>query len=149
MDVLAIRALSFVAQEQEQRRGHDGGWAREQAPRARPTSRSPRARSAPGASVVYGEVRVIERTARPPRFLRPERPQLNTPSYAAPVLAQYIGEQDRETFAVAMLTVRQRLIGLHTVSVGCLTSAREVFKPAILAACAALVLATRPSGLLG
>jgi DNA repair protein RadC len=88
---------------------------------------------------------------REPGVALAERPQLNTPSYAAPVLAQYIGEQDRETFAVAMLTVRQRLIGLHTVSVGCLTSSlvhpREVFKPAILAACAGLILAhNHPSG---
>ena len=67
------------------------------------------------------------------------------------MLAQYIGETDREVFAVALLTVRHRVLGLHTVSVGCLTGSlvhpREVFKPAILAGSAALLLAhNHPSG---
>jgi DNA repair protein RadC len=44
------------------------------------------------------------------------------PAEAAAMLAQYIGEVDREVFVIAMLTVRHRVIGLHTVSVGCLTS---------------------------
>jgi len=88
---------------------------------------------------------------REPGVKLTERPQLQTPSVAAPVLAQYIGEADREVFAVALLTVRHRVLGLHTVSVGCLTSAlvhpREVFKPAILAGAAALLLAhNHPSG---
>jgi DNA repair protein RadC len=80
-----------------------------------------------------------------------ERPQLRVPAEAAPLLAQYIGETDREVFAVALLTIRHRVLGLHTVSVGCLTSSlvhpREVFKPAILAGAAALLLAhNHPSG---
>ena len=68
------------------------------------------------------------------------------------MLAQYIGETDREVFVIAMLTVRHRVLGLHTVSVGCLTSSlvhpREVFRPAIMAGfCAALLLAhNHPSG---
>src|SRR5713101_6499990 len=41
---------------------------------------------------------------------------------AAPMLAQYIGDADREVFVIAMLTIRHRVLGLHTVSVGCLTS---------------------------
>ena len=80
-----------------------------------------------------------------------ERPMLRTPATAAPVLAQFIGESDREQFVVALLTIRHRLIGVNTVSVGCLTSSlvhpREVFRPAILAPCAALLLAhNHPSG---
>ncbi len=80
-----------------------------------------------------------------------ERPLLRTPGDAAPFLAQYIGDLDREAFVVAMLTVRHRVIGLHTVSVGCLTSslvhAREVFKPAILSGSAGLLIAhNHPSG---
>jgi DNA repair protein RadC len=67
------------------------------------------------------------------------------------MLAQYIGEVDREVFVIAMLTIRHRVIGLHTVSVGCLTSSlvhpREVFKPAILAGSAAILAAhSHPSG---
>ena len=82
---------------------------------------------------------------REPGVRLAERPQVRVPAEAAPLLAQYIGETDREVFAVALLTIRHRVLGLHTVSVGCLTSSlvhpREVFKPAILAGAAALLLA--------
>ena len=79
------------------------------------------------------------------------RPQARVPAEAAAMLAQYIGEVDREVFVIAMLTIRHRVIGLHTVSVGCLTSSlvhpREVFKPAILAGSAAILAAhSHPSG---
>ena len=88
---------------------------------------------------------------REPGVRLAERPQLRDARGAAPMLAQYIGETDREVFVVALLTVRHRVLGLHTVSVGCLTSslvhAREVFKPAILSGSAALVIAhNHPSG---
>lgn len=88
---------------------------------------------------------------REPGVKLAERPRLTTPQEASRVLAQYVGESDREQFVVALLTVRHRLIGLHTVSVGCLTSSlvhpREVFKPALLASAAALVVAhNHPSG---
>ena len=88
---------------------------------------------------------------REPGVKLAERPRVTTPQEAARVLAQYVGESDREQFVVALLTVRHRLIGLHTVSVGCLTSSlvhpREVFKPALLASAAALVVAhNHPSG---
>jgi len=82
---------------------------------------------------------------REPGVKLAERPQIRVAAEAAPLLAQYIGETDREVFAVALLTIRRRVLGLHTVSVGCLTSSlvhpREVFKPAILAGSAALLLA--------
>jgi hypothetical protein len=82
---------------------------------------------------------------REPGVTLAERPSLQTPAEAARVLAQYIGERDREVFVVALLTVR------HTVSVGCLASSlvhpREVMKPAILASAACLVLChNHPSG---
>jgi len=88
---------------------------------------------------------------REPGVKLAQRPQLRTCAEAAPILAQYIGESDREVFVVALLTIRHRLLGLHTVSVGCLSSSlvhpREVFKPAILAGSAALLLAhNHPSG---
>src|SRR5437868_754222 len=82
---------------------------------------------------------------REPGVSLSERPQLHTPAAAAPILAQYIGETDREHFIVALLTIRHRLIGLHTVSVGTLTSSlvcvRECFKPAMLSSAAALLVA--------
>jgi DNA repair protein RadC len=88
---------------------------------------------------------------REPGVKLAERPRLTDPAACVPVLAQYIGDADRELFVVAMLTIRHRLLGLHTVAVGCLTSTlvhpREVFKPAILAGSAAIVLAhNHPSG---
>ena len=88
---------------------------------------------------------------REPGVKLAERPPLRTCAEAAPILAQYIGETDREVFAVALLTIRHRLLGLHTVSVGCLSNSlvhpREVFMPAILAGSAALRLAhNHPSG---
>jgi DNA repair protein RadC len=75
---------------------------------------------------------------REPGVKLSERPSLKTPAEAARVLAEYIGERDREVFVIALLTIRHRLIGVHTVSMGCLTSAlvaREVMKPAVLAGC--------------
>jgi DNA repair protein RadC len=88
---------------------------------------------------------------REPGVTLAERPQLQYPAEAVPMLSQYIGEADREVFVIAMLTIRHRVLGLHTVSVGCLTSSlvhpREVFKPAILAGSAAILAAhPHPSG---
>lgn len=88
---------------------------------------------------------------REPGVRLAERPQVRVPAEAAPLLAQYIGETDREVFVVALLTIRHRVLGLHTVSVGCLTSSlvhpREVFKPAILSGSAAHLIAhNHPSG---
>jgi DNA repair protein RadC len=88
---------------------------------------------------------------REPGVKLAERPELRSAAEAVPILAQFIGETDREVFAVALLTVRHRLLGLHTVSVGCLTASlvhpREVFKPAILAGSAAILAAhNHPSG---
>ena len=59
---------------------------------------------------------------REPGVKLSERPLLLTPGQAAPFLAQYIGDLDREVFVVAMLTVRHRVLGLNTVSVGCLAA---------------------------
>ena len=108
-----------------------------------PTTNPTRPYSIPGFRIAL---------VREPGVKLAERPQVRVPAEAAPLFAQYIGDSDREVFVVAMLTVRHRLIGVHTVSVGCLTSSlvhpREVFKPAILAGCcAALLMAhNHPSG---
>ena len=88
---------------------------------------------------------------REPGVTLAERPSMEAPAQAVPILRQYIGDIDREVFVLAMLTVRHRVLGLHTVSVGCLTASlvhpREVFKPAILSGSAALVIAhNHPSG---
>ncbi len=88
---------------------------------------------------------------REPGVLLAERPSMQSPSEAAPILHEYIGDLDREVFVLALLTARNRVLGLHTVSVGCLSASlvhpREVFKPAILASAAGLVIAhNHPSG---
>lgn len=80
-----------------------------------------------------------------------DRPLLDNPHRAACAFRAYFGEQDREHFAVLMLSVRHRFIGLSTVAIGCLTSClvhpREVFKPAILGSAASIVLGhNHPSG---
>ena len=88
---------------------------------------------------------------REPGVKLAERPSMQSPSEAAPILREHIGDVDREVFVIAMLTTRHRVFGLHTVSVGCLTASlvhpREVFKPAILSGCAGLVIShNHPSG---
>jgi DNA repair protein RadC len=107
-----------------------------------PTPNPPRPYHIPGFRIAL---------VREPGVRLAERPQIRVPAEAAPMLAQSIGESDREVFVIAMLTIRHRVLGLHTVSVGCLTSSlvhpREVFKPAILSGSAAILAAhPHPSG---
>jgi len=59
---------------------------------------------------------------REPGVALAERPLVQTPRDVAPLFAEYIGDRDREVFALALLTIRRRVIGLHTVAVGCLSS---------------------------
>src|SRR5689334_12425801 len=72
------------------------------------------------------------------------RPRISEPAAAVRILNAYLTEADREQFVVLMLNAKHRLLGLNTVSVGSLTCAlvhpREVYKPAILANAAALIL---------
>ena len=107
-----------------------------------PTTNPTRPYSIPGFRIAL---------VREPGVKLAERPEMRQPAAAARVLAEYIGEADRELFVVALLTIRGRILGLHTVSVGCLTSSlvhpREVFKPAILASSSAILIAhNHPSG---
>lgn len=77
---------------------------------------------------------------------------VSTPALSADLLRRYIPAGDpREHFVLMGLTVKHRVIGLHTISVGCLTSSlvhpREVFRPAILMGAAAIVVChNHPSG---
>src|SRR5262249_50004441 len=80
-----------------------------------------------------------------------DRPQIRDAQGAAATLAAYLAEEDREHFVVLLLNSKNRLIGINTVSIGSLTSSlvhpREVFKPAILANAAAIIVAhNHPSG---
>ena len=70
---------------------------------------------------------------------------------ARDILAPFFEGLDREHMLVALLDAKHAVIGVNTVSIGTLTLSivhpREVFKPAIVAGCAAIILAhNHPSG---
>ena len=80
-----------------------------------------------------------------------ERIGVDGPSEAAQTIARYLEHEDREHFVTLMLDVKNRIIGIHTVSVGTLScslvSARDVFKAAILCNAGAIILGhNHPSG---
>src|SRR5215475_2947841 len=77
--------------------------------------------------------------------------QIRSSADASTLLHTYLAGVDREHFVVLMLDQKNKVIGIHTVSIGSLTASivhpREVFKPAILSNAAALILAhNHPSG---
>jgi DNA repair protein RadC len=77
--------------------------------------------------------------------------EVASPAAAAELLQSFIGDADREQFVVVLLDTRHRAIGINLVSVGHLNASvvhpREVFKPAILANAAVIVLGhNHPSG---
>ncbi len=72
-------------------------------------------------------------------------------SEAAEILRPLFAELDREQFVVLMLDAKHRPLGTSVISIGSLTASivhpREVFKPAILANSAAVIVAhNHPSG---
>jgi DNA repair protein RadC len=82
---------------------------------------------------------------------RGRRRKLETAADVASILSRYLDRCDREHFVVIMVDAASNIIGINTVAIGTLLSAqvtgREVFKPAILANAASIVLAhNHPSG---
>jgi len=80
-----------------------------------------------------------------------ERREMDGPDEVAKVFAEHLRHADREHFVVMLLCTQNRLIGVNTVSVGTLNAAlvspREVFKAAILANAASVVVGhNHPSG---
>ena len=76
---------------------------------------------------------------------------LATSEQAAVIIAKHLEKADREHFVVLMLDSVSRVIGINTVAVGTLLTAkiagREVFKPAILANSASIIVGhNHPSG---
>jgi DNA repair protein RadC len=76
---------------------------------------------------------------------------LSSSKVAADLFRTYLADVDREHFVVLFLNRKNKIVGLHTVSVGSLTASvvhpREVFKAAILANCSAIVAGhNHPSG---
>ena len=85
------------------------------------------------------------------RELRHEAPLLDTPERIADLLRDECRNYEVETFQVALLNVRRRLIRIDRISQGTLDTLlvhpREVFRAAIVANAAALVLVhNHPSG---
>lgn len=78
-------------------------------------------------------------------------PIISNPRHAAELLQAHLAGVDREHFVTLLLDAKNRVIGISTISIGDLSSAlvhpREVFKPAILANAANILLAhNHPSG---
>ena len=88
------------------------------------------------------------------RWYRPApagQPVLTSPEAAAAVLVPEVGAADREHCIAALLDTKHRLLEVATVSVGSLDhtfmAPREIFRDALLANAAAVVLAhNHPSG---
>ncbi len=78
-------------------------------------------------------------------------PQMRSSKDVATLLRAYLSDVDREFFVVFFLNQKNRLTGIHTVSMGSLTASvvhpREVYKAAILAQAAAIICGhNHPSG---
>jgi DNA repair protein RadC len=91
------------------------------------------------------------RLVRETEFTYPDRFQVSAPSDVADILRDYFQDKDREEFLTVMLDTAHTVIGLTQVSIGGLAASivepRQVFKTAILANAAALILAHQhPSG---
>ena len=77
--------------------------------------------------------------------------RIRSSANASTILQTYLADVDREHFVVLLLNQKNRVIGVHTVSVGSLTASivhpRETFKAAILANAAAIICGhNHPSG---
>ena len=80
-----------------------------------------------------------------------DRPIFTSAADVDRVMRGISADSDREIFSVVLLSAKHRIIGVNVVSMGSLTATlvhpREVFKPAILANAAALILChNHPSG---
>jgi DNA repair protein RadC len=85
------------------------------------------------------------------RVRNPERPVISSPADVDGLLRGRIASLDRENFVAVLLNTKNEVIGFPTISVGTLSASlvhpREVFKPAIRASAASVVLAhNHPSG---
>ena len=113
--------------------------------------RRPEVRGAYRDALFSGVPLYTTRLVRERTFSFPTRDQVRSPADAAAVLAEYFSDRDREEFVVAFLDTANTLTGLHVASVGGLAASivepRQVFKAAVLANAAAVLLAhNHPSG---
>ena len=85
------------------------------------------------------------------RVRNPGRPVISSPADVDGLLRGRIANLDRENFVAVLLNTKNEVIEFPTISVGTLSASlvhpREVFKPAIRASAASVVLAhNHPSG---
>lgn len=83
-------------------------------------------------------------------FLVRENPEpyeiikINSPQETVSVIREYLKFADREHFGVLILNTKNEIIGISTVSIGTINEtfaiAREVYKPAILAGAASIII---------
>jgi len=95
------------------------------------------------------ELRVVYRSSAATRGIRAG--VLRSPHDAGRVLAQILGDETVEVFGVLLVDIRKRVLAWHEVARGSLdgiqTNGRDVFKAAVLANAAAVVVAhSHPSG---
>ena len=81
----------------------------------------------------------------------PERPVVSSPADVERILRGRIANLDRENFVAMLLNIKNEVVETPTISVGTLSASlvhpREVFKPAIRASAASVILAhNHPSG---
>jgi DNA repair protein RadC len=85
------------------------------------------------------------------RVRNPGRPMISSPADVEGLLRGRIANLDRENFVAVLLNTKNEVLEVTTVSVGTLSASlvhpREVFKPAIRASAASVILAhNHPSG---
>lgn len=78
-------------------------------------------------------------------------PAISHPLAVAPLLRDFLEDSDREQLVVLLLNVKNKVNGLHVVSIGDLSasiaSPREIFKAAILSNAHSIIIAhNHPSG---
>ena len=93
----------------------------------------------------------VELTRRIGRVRNPGRPVISSPADVDGLLRGRIANLDRENFVALLLNTKNEVLEIPTVSIGTLSAAlvhpREVFKPAIRASAASVILAhNHPSG---
>jgi DNA repair protein RadC len=93
----------------------------------------------------------VELGRRIGRVRNPGRPMISSPADVERLLRGRIANLDRENFVVVLLNTKNEVIETSTVSVGTLDASlvhpREVFKPAVRASAASVILAhNHPSG---
>jgi len=75
----------------------------------------------------------------------------SSPNDVVSMAKKYIGEEDRENMIVVLLSTKNDIIGVHTVSIGTINATivhpREIFKSAILSnAVSIIIIHNHPSG---